>query len=336
MKFVFPTGAFALFASLILLASRPDSTSSEIVVPGPSPLSRSQTWTLELASAPFPAADRDGGYELDGSTYARAEHYADSRVTVVSPSGWTAEGRVNLVFFFHGWMSAREEVLSDFDLRDQLEASGVKALLVVPELAVRAPDSFGGKFEDTGGFKRFIDELLSTLDAKGLVPKARAGSIVLAGHSGAYRVIASILRRGGLDSRIREVWLFDALYAREEAFADWIGKARGRFICVSLRGGDTAARADELVELLSKRGISPLAFDEGEEALASRLGAPVIFITSDTDHYSVVSGRSEFRTFLSTSRPLVAAGRGELRLSYARDGLGQLFRLHKRPGTADK
>ena len=221
-------------------------------------------------------------------------------MTVYLPPGWRPANRVDLVFFFHGWMSSREEAISDFRLFDQFADSGIKALLVVPETAVHAPDSFGGKFEEPGGFGRFVADLMESIDAKGIVPKARAASIILAGHSGAYRVIASILRRGGLEAQIREVWLFDALYAREGAFADWISHRQGRFICLSSRESDTTDNAAALAALLGARGIGFSRLEEGRDGL-SGLHSPVVFITSDSDHFGVVRDHEEFRRFLSTS-----------------------------------
>jgi fermentation-respiration switch protein FrsA (DUF1100 family) len=240
--------------------------------------------------------------------YSREEHYADSSVTVYFPPAWHPEGKVDLVFFFHGWMSSREEAVSDFDLLDQFRSSGTKALLVVPETAYRSPDSFGGKFEEAGGFAHFVGDLLDALDASSLVPGARLGTIVLAGHSGGYRIIASILRRGGLETRIGEVWLFDALYARQEAFADWISSGhRGRFICITSMGGDTANRAQELATLLEARGVPFVRADEEAALDSSFLRSPVIFIVSEEDHYGLVRERGEFRAFLSSSSQLAKA-----------------------------
>jgi hypothetical protein len=259
-----------------------------------------RSYIFSLPSAPFPDVARDQGYSLDDDVFSREGHYDDSTVSVFVPPNWKPTGKVDLVFFFHGWMSSREEAISGFRLFEQFAQSGVRALLVVPEMAVHAPDSFGGKFEDQDGFARFVDDLMGVLDAQGIVAHASLGSIALAGHSGAYRVIASILRRGGTEAKVREVWLFDALYAREAAFADWISRGRGCFICVASRDSDISDNAATLASLLRERGIGfTEARDEPDDETA--IDGRVVFLESDSDHYGVVRDRSEFRTFLATS-----------------------------------
>ncbi|HUX37744.1 MAG TPA: hypothetical protein VMV44_07545 [Rectinemataceae bacterium] len=290
--------AFHPHAETMVLADRPPRPRS------PSP-EAGRSFTFSLPSAAFPDPAREEGYDLDEAFYDREAHYSDSSVTVYVPPGWEPANRVDLVFFFHGWMSSREEAIAEFKLFDQFAGSGIKALLVVPETAVHAPDSFGGKFEAQGGFGHFVSDLMETLDENDIVAGARAASIVLAGHSGAYRVIASIIRRGGLETHIREVWLFDALYAREGAFADWIARRHGRFICVSSRDSDTVDKAASLAGLLRERGIDYAAAEDAGEEWAT-LESPVVFLTSASDHFGVVSDHDEFRIFLSTS-PLFAA-----------------------------
>ena len=44
--------------------------------------------------------------------------------------------------------------------------------------------------------------------------------LILAGHSGAYRVMANILQNGNVP--VNEVILFDALYAETDKFMIWL------------------------------------------------------------------------------------------------------------------
>jgi len=301
MKRWLPRAGFLLLACLAQLRQ---PTTLAMSTPPPSEAlpeaQQGRSYVFSLPSAPFPDEARDQGYALDDAVFSREGHYDDSTVSVFVPPDWKPSGQVDLVFFFHGWMSSREEAITGFNLFEQFAQSGVRALLVVPETAVHVPDSFGGKFEDQGGFARFVDDLMGVLDAQGIGPRARVGSIVLAGHSGAYRVIASILRRGGTEAKVREVWLFDALYARETAFADWISRGRGRFICIASRDSDISDNAATLASLLRERGIGfTEARDDTDDETA--IDGRVVFLESDSDHYGVVRDRSEFRTFLETS-----------------------------------
>jgi hypothetical protein len=147
-----------------------------------------------------------------------------------------------------------DRTLATFRIAEQLAASGVNAVLVLAEGAKDAPDSFGGKLEEAGVFSRLVADVLGTLKERGVVEKPRPGSIVLAGHSGAYRVISFILLRGGLTDNVREVYLFDALYGELEKFAWWVEHSRGRLVVIHTPGGGTRTRTLDFIDDLRPGG----------------------------------------------------------------------------------
>ena len=266
---------------------------------------RGEVLKLELPSAPFPHRGRQDGYRYGDAYYPPDEHYSDSSVQVFIPAGFRARQAVDLVFFFHGWNSSISEAERDFHLFRQFSESGVNALLVVPELARDAPDSFGGNLEESGGFARLVDDLLEALRGYGLLARPKPGRLVLAGHSGAYRVIAQVLDHGGLEEHIGEVYLFDALYDLEELFAEWIRGDARRFVSVHAAGSETSATAKRLIGLLRASAV-PLAVARDEPAQDWRkLRTRVLFLQSPYDHYGVVSAGDQFRGFLSSSPALV-------------------------------
>jgi hypothetical protein len=253
---------------------------------------------LLLASAPFPHPDRADGYTYDQVKYPADPHYNDSSVAVFVPQGFHATGPVNLVFFFHGWDSSIDDAQQRFDLHRQFSESGTQALLVLPELAWNAPDSFGGKLEDRGGFTRMVGELLGILSANGITDSAQPGTISLAWHSGAFQVIAIILANGDLAANIREVYLFDAVYARIHQFATWIETRGGRFVSVISAGGEETTVVDDLIALLRADHV-PVA--TAYDTLANdgwALAERVVFLQSSSDHYGVVADHDEFRRIL--------------------------------------
>lgn len=260
--------------------------------------------TLELASAPFPHKDRADGYSADGEDYSFARHYDDSSSTVYVSADCAALSRVDIVLFFHGWYDSREEAEDEFGLIEQFERSGARGILVIPETAKDAPDSFGGKFEDTGGFGRYIRDLLAALREKGLVSGARPGAIVLAGHSGAYRVISKIVSQRGLSSSIREVYLFDGLYGGLDEFGAWIRERRGRFVCVCSDGGEPEENAKDLVRSLEGEGIEAAWAKDDPAEDGRALAFRVAVLTSGSDHYGVVCDKGEFRRLLASSKSL--------------------------------
>ncbi len=267
--------------------------------------SRGDILKLELPSAHFPHRGRQNGYRYGDAYYPPDPHYSDSSVQVFVPAGFRAREAVDLVFFFHGWNSSIAETERDFHLYRQFSESGVNALLVVPELARDAPDSFGGNLEEGGGFARLVDDLLQALRGYGLLARPRPGRLVLAGHSGAYRVIAQVLDHGGLEEHIGEVYLFDALYDLENLFADWIKGSARRFVSVNATGSETSAAAERLIGLLRASAV-PLAVAPDEPRQDwRRLRSRVLFLQSPYDHYGVVSATDQFRGILSSSPALV-------------------------------
>jgi hypothetical protein len=257
----------------------------------------------KLASAPFPHPSRAEGHKYEGKLYTAKEHYADSSVAIFIPKGFRETGKIDFVVHFHGWTNHVERVLEHYQLIEQLAASGRNAVLVIPQGPYDAPDSGGGKLEDADGFKRFIDEVADTLRKKSKLKKKdfTIGQIILSGHSGGFQVMASILDRGGLTDHIREVWLFDALYARTPQFLAWIDRKQGRFLDVYTLHGGTKGETEKLMATLKNRHVPFLARKESETNIAELLANHIIFLYSDLPHDEVVHKREAFREYLETS-----------------------------------
>ncbi|MEO5995126.1 MAG: hypothetical protein ABIN89_00430 [Chitinophagaceae bacterium] len=97
----------------------------------------------------------------------------------------------------------------------------LNAILVLAETAKDAPDSYGGKLEYPGQFKSLAQDVVKELTKKQIMPVGSdPGKIILAGHSGAYRVMANILQNGKI--AVQKVILFDALYGETDKFMQWI------------------------------------------------------------------------------------------------------------------
>jgi len=257
----------------------------------------------QLVSAPFPHPKRSAGHTYEGKLYQAKENYSDNTVAVFIPKGFRETGKIDFVVHFHGWKNNVEGVLGQYQLIEQLMASGRNAVLVVPQGPHNAPDSFGGKLEDPGGFKRFMEDVMQTLQQKsGLNKKDLAlGQIVLSGHSGGYEVISAILDRGGLTDHVKEVWLFDALYAQTDKFLAWIDRRLGRFIDIYTEHGGTKVRTEELMAALKQRGTALYATKEDDVRSADLQANRLIFIYTDLPHNDVVHQRQEFREYLKTS-----------------------------------
>ena len=299
----FIAGAFLLIAAAMLLEGQEGTRTRASDPPSVASNDYGRVIKFDLEAAPFPDAARREGYSYAGDFYPSDGHYDDPSVVVFIPSGYSPEGKVDLVFFFHGWYSSVPKAASDFDLFRQFSTSGAKALLVMPETARDAPDSFAGKLERDDGFNALVGQLLEALHAGGVTPRLEAGNIILAGHSGAYHIISRILSQRGAAAKVGEVCLFDALYDDVERFAEWIQEGKGSFVSICSDGGDPADNARGMAEALQARGIPVVTAKDDPEDNGRSLRHRVVFLLSQYDHSGIISQADEFRRVLAASMP---------------------------------
>jgi hypothetical protein len=222
-------------------------------------------------------------------------------VALFVPNGFRATSQIDFVVHFHGWNNNVTNALVKYRLIDQFCASGRNAILIVPEGPRNADDSFGGKLEDAGGFARFMEEAMRDLRERSMIgAKAKIGRIVLSGHSGGYEVISAIIARGGLTDHVREVWLFDALYAHTERFALWFDHHDGRFVDIYTEHGGTKEETENLMEALRENEVPFFAGKEGKVSERD-WEQHLVFLFSDLPHDEVMQGRDAFRELLETS-----------------------------------
>jgi hypothetical protein len=255
-----------------------------------------------MKSAPFPHTKRENGHIYDGKTYPAAEHYRDSSVMIFLPNGFQPRKTLDFVVYLHGWYNSIDSATAQFRLAEQFAESRRNAVLVFPEGPKFAPDSFAGKCEDSCGLQRLLQETLETLQRTKKI-RANVGTVILAGHSGAYRGMAYMLARGRVP--VREVWLFDALYGQQEKYTHWLEtdcrRLRGRFINIFTNDGGTKAETEKLIENLTAWNMP---FRYGEEESLTTLDftrSSVLFIHTDLQHNDVLARRGQFRRFLETS-----------------------------------
>ncbi len=127
------------------------------------------------------------------------------------------------------------------------------------------------------------------------------GQIILSGHSGGYQVISSILDHGGLSQQVREVWLFDALYARTDRFLAWFDQNAGRFIVLYTDNGGTKKETEQLIARLKQRDTRCLVEKERDATNAGLHQCLPIFLYTELEHDEVMQGHQAFRRFLETS-----------------------------------
>lgn len=267
------------------------------------PSNLGQLITKPFASAPFPHSKRADGHTYKGELFSAAEHYNDSTVAIFIPKAFRENGTIDFVVHFHGWRNHVDEVLRRYQLLEQMAESGRNAILVVPQGPRDAPDSFGGKLEDPDGFKRFMDEVAQTLRQQSTLHKKdfTIGSTILSGHSGGYRVMASILDRGGMTDHVKEVWLFDALYAETDKFLAWFDKYHGRLLDIYTEHGGTKDETLKLMTTLKDRGTPFFSGDETRDTPSQLSTKGPIFLFTTLEHDEVLQKHRTFKQFLETS-----------------------------------
>ncbi len=291
----------ALLSFVLLLAGPPLAAAAPSLEKTYAPQGR--IILAAFASAPFPHPSRAAGHTYQNKIYSASDHYSDNTVALFIPKGFRETGHLDFVIHFHGWHNTVAGTLAAFGLIEQLVASGKNAVLIVPAGPHNAPDSFGGKLETPDGFKHFMAEVVATLQAHaGFTSNDfTIGRIILSGHSGGYRVIASILDRGGLAKNADEVWLFDALYGRTDSFIAWADRTPGRLLNLYTDHGGTKDESEKFQTRLTARGTKFLALEETgltADALQKNL---FVFIHTDLGHNDVVARRNGFALFLKTS-----------------------------------
>ncbi len=213
-----------------------------------------RTWIASLESAPFP--------------WRGAPGQRCSEVLLHAGAALRPGEDFAVVLWLHGQRATlRRDVLAGPAAAAQLDASGVPAVLIAPQLAYDARDSCPGKLEEAGGMARLLDEAAERLGAlAGIDPgAARRAEVVIVAFSGGYRAAASCLVRGGRP--VRSALLLDAIYARERWFAGWLLADPARSLVViygasSAPGTEALARALALGGAPVRRGL-PARGDPG-------------------------------------------------------------------------
>ncbi|HEY7459256.1 MAG TPA: alpha/beta hydrolase [Xanthobacteraceae bacterium] len=256
------------------------------VTPAPAPLPRprpapevssvvkqTRTRLVEFELSPFPyeginpatgrpfinvdETGRRGHAGARGRVYWEDETYSDQRVLVHIPEGFDLKRPGIIIVFFHGHGAAVDRDVRDRQrIAEQISGSNANAVLIAPQMAVKAADSSAGIFWEQGLFAQFLNEAAEQLGLLSGVPGATRTfdrmPVVLVAYSGGYLATAWSLHHGGANNRVRGVVLLDALYGELDKYERWITTNRNTFF-VSAYLGSTRARNLELRRILSER-----------------------------------------------------------------------------------
>jgi hypothetical protein len=249
----------------------------------------------------FPDTGRANGHIYDKVLYTAAEHYHDSTVLIIASKNLNVKEKVDLVFWFHGWHNNVDNAAVYYELTKQFIASKRNAVLILAETAKDSPDSYGGKLENPGVFKALVADVMTGLKSQHLITTdCVPGHIMLAGHSGAYRVMARIIKNGQMP--IDETILFDALYAETEIFIDWIKADQNhRFIDLYTDHGGTDGESHTMVKLLAQDQVPYIETEEVNITPQLLNNNRIIYIHSAREHNDIINKPDNFKLFLETN-----------------------------------
>ena len=250
----------------------------------------------------FPDTGRKDPYEYDSVLYEVSAHYHDSSVLLIIPGQLDTTKKIDFIFWFHGWHNNIDTAAVFYDLIKQFVASRRNAVLVLSETARNAPDSYGGKLEQPGMFRALLNDVMNEMKKKGIVSNANEpGNIVLAGHSGAFRVIAYILQNGQV--KVQEVFLFDALYSQLDKYSEWISATpSNHFVHWFTNQGGGTDKMSELMMLQLKTSHHEYRLaEEGAITPGIIKSNRILFIHSPREHNVIINNPDDFQLLLENS-----------------------------------
>ncbi len=258
---------------------------------------------ISSAYTSFPDTGRTNGHSYDHVVYTAAEHYNDNSVLIIIPPQLIVKKKVDVIFWFHGWRNNIDSAAEYFELIKQFLASKRNAILILPETTKNAPDSYGGKLEQKDIFKHLLNDVLDILKKEKIISKRTGtGNILLAGHSGAFRVMAYILQNGGME--VKQIILFDGLYSQVDKFTKWIqADTSHRFINLyTNKGGGTDEVSEKMMQVLREKNIPFINTEENKLTVAMLKTINILFIYSLKEHNDVINRPDHnFRLFIVNS-----------------------------------
>lgn len=262
-----------------------------------------RAFLLKSAYSMFPDTGRSNGHVYNGNTYPAFQHYNDSSIFVFVPNYFTTTKPYDVVIWFHGWYSNIDSSLKRLQLVNQFFDARRNAIFVFPEGPKNAPDSYGGKWEDPANTFSAIGDVVFMLEEERILPTMKANQyaarlkhITLAGHSGAYKVIAKNQRYA------KEILLFDGLYGSMDAYLSFSKDSINakRLVHIYTEDGGTKENSLLMMKQLDSLHIPYLHREEEEITLRELAANRIVFLHSKLGHNDVITNRRNFERLLAT------------------------------------
>jgi len=188
-----------------------------------------------------------------------------------------AQQKLSIVVWVHGYhncvenivrlenescnCSASQNVRVGYNLISQFDEAVSKApqlqhtVFIASEVAYDQANDSPGKWAEEGIFKSFIEEALAKMSPSSSTSLSLANidRVRIFSHSGGYYTIGNMWAVGGLKDKVRELVLFDSLYANFDQFDSFVnsnlqnfGNERSQFRFSSLYTSDGGTAANNV------------------------------------------------------------------------------------------
>lgn len=235
---------------------------------------------------------------------------------VVLPGGLAASGPLDVWVYFRGVFKCAPIVLGEVDgkctptsnvhkashLASQFAASGSKAILFVPELAIETAGILAGTLTEPGRFAALVNEMLAHPSVVARIGNRTVSNIRRLGvmsHSGGIAAAAAVV--ASRPPMLSSIVLLDSLYQSSDVFAAWIRENAARlgtdrrFADVYTDGGGTLsnsqALASQTLAALQSVGLQREMVDNrsGSTLTPADYGKHVVFNRSIMTHEAMTT-----------------------------------------------
>jgi hypothetical protein len=153
----------------------------------------------------------------------RAADHTSADAVVRVPDNFDNTEPIHLIVYNHGFYTNVEDGYRDMQLAEQMKNAPRNSILFLPEWQKRpaAASSDQGKFRDKGVFAGMVQDAFDRIPSLKGRTLDHVFAISILSHSAGYNPAETMLYRNGIESKIVNVTLLDALYDHD-GFNPWL------------------------------------------------------------------------------------------------------------------
>lgn len=234
--------------------------------------SSNSMFPLKVANAKFSSSD---------------SKFNDNSCLVYVPKHFNKNKPWHFFLWFHGSTNNIQSTIEQFKLREQLILSGVNSIIIMPEAAKNAPESYAGNWEQANNFNYFMEDVKLKLKSEKIVDNVTAeNQIIIAGHSGAARVLVRVMDYSSIS--IRGILLFDAIYGNETNIIACLKKHNNCKLINLYSQREACLRSSKkLLELLQNENINCLLKQDTDFKDGDAKNNRIICLNSNLSHNDI-------------------------------------------------